>query len=260
MKIMPRPIASWRLWSRSSRLSADLTTDAFLSGRVQLSQPARGYRAGLDAVMLAAAVTAPARARVLEFGCGAGAALLCLAARRADVTLIGVDRQPDMVALAHANAAANHMADRVAVMEGDIARLGEIGVFDAVMMNPPFFDPEAGLASPDPQKRASAHWGEPLELWIKAAANRLTGGAMLTIVHQTTALPELLAALDGRLGGVEVAPLWPRVGQPAKRILVRARKGSRAAMTLHPGLVLHDANGFTPAARAILADGAPFDW
>jgi tRNA1(Val) A37 N6-methylase TrmN6 len=210
--------------------------------------------------MLAAAVAAPVGGRVLELGCGAGAALLCLAARRPDLTLLGVERQPEMAALARANATANGMADQAAILDGDIVALGEIGVFDAVMMNPPFFDPGAGLASPDPQKRASAQFGEPLAVWIKAAANRLSGGGTLAIVHQAGALPEILAELTGRLGAVEVAPLWPRAGEPAKRILVRARKGSRAPLALRPGLILHDADGFTPKVRAILADGAAFHW
>ena len=55
--------------------------DAFLGGRLVLRQPARGYRAGADAVMLAAACSARAGERVLELGCGAGAALFCLGAR-----------------------------------------------------------------------------------------------------------------------------------------------------------------------------------
>jgi len=257
---MPPPSGCLSRWSRSSPLSAELTRDAFLSGRVMLAQPARGYRAGLDAVMLAAAVEAPPGARLLELGCGAGAALLCVAARAPGAALVGVEKQPAMAALARANASDHAAADRVEIVEADVTALGDVGVFDGAFFNPPYFNPGEGLTSPHAQKRGSAEIGEPLEAWIKAAANRLRGGAALSIVHQASALPNLLAGLDGRLGGVEVAPLWPRAGHPAKRILVRARKGSRAPLTLHPGLVLHDADGFTPAARAILADGAAFAW
>jgi tRNA1(Val) A37 N6-methylase TrmN6 len=225
-----------------------------------LAQPARGYRAGLDAVMLAAAVEAPPGARLLELGCGAGAALLCVAARAPGAALVGVEKQSAMAALARANAAENGFGDRVEIVEADVAVIGDLGVFDGAFCNPPFFAPGEGLSSPHAQKRSSAEISEPLGTWIKAAANRLRGGAALTIVHQAAALPQLLAGLEGRLGGVEVAPLWSRASQPAKRILLRARKGSRAPLTLHAGLVLHEADGFTPAARAILADGAAFDW
>ena len=50
------------------------TDDAFLGGRVQVLQPRKGFRAGLDAVMLAAAVPARAGDRVCELGAGVGTA------------------------------------------------------------------------------------------------------------------------------------------------------------------------------------------
>ncbi|MBF0393554.1 MAG: methyltransferase, partial [Alphaproteobacteria bacterium] len=57
------------------------TDDTLLDGRVRLRQPTHGYRAAIDPVFLAAAVPAGAGQRVLDAGCGAGAALLCLCAR-----------------------------------------------------------------------------------------------------------------------------------------------------------------------------------
>ena len=67
-----------------------LTDDAFLGGQLRLFQPAQGYRAGMDAVLLAAAVPAEAGQRVLDLGCGAGTAGLCLAKRVDAVALTGV--------------------------------------------------------------------------------------------------------------------------------------------------------------------------
>ena len=42
--------------------------NGFLGGRLRLWQPARGYRSGADAVMLAAACPARPGERVLELG------------------------------------------------------------------------------------------------------------------------------------------------------------------------------------------------
>jgi len=56
------------------------TEDALLGGRVRLLQAKVGYRAAIDPVLLAAAIPARAGQRVLDLGCGAGAASLCLAA------------------------------------------------------------------------------------------------------------------------------------------------------------------------------------
>ena len=47
-KIPPPPLAS-------SAVPHSLTDDAFLGGRLHMLQPEKGYRAGIDAVFLAAA-------------------------------------------------------------------------------------------------------------------------------------------------------------------------------------------------------------
>ena len=84
--------------------------DAFLGGRLTLRQPARGYRAGADAVMLAAACPAQPGQRVLELGCGAGVALFCLGARVRGLSLTGLERQPALADLARHNAAATGLS------------------------------------------------------------------------------------------------------------------------------------------------------
>ena len=66
----------------TSDSDAGLTRDAFLGGRVRIWQPKSGFRSGIDAVLLAAAVPARTGETVLELGCGTGAALACLAAIR----------------------------------------------------------------------------------------------------------------------------------------------------------------------------------
>lgn len=80
--------------------STDTTDNGFLGGRLQLLQPRRGYRAGLDPVLLAASVAARPGQAVLELGCGVGTALLCLGARVPGLSLTGVELQPDYAALA----------------------------------------------------------------------------------------------------------------------------------------------------------------
>ena len=86
---------------------ADLTCNDFLGGRVRLYQPVKGYRAGVDPVLLAAAVPARAGDHVLELGCGAGQALLCLAARVPGLRLTGVELQAAYADLARRNGALN---------------------------------------------------------------------------------------------------------------------------------------------------------
>ncbi|WP_234990143.1 tRNA1(Val) (adenine(37)-N6)-methyltransferase [Roseivivax lentus] len=245
-----------------------LSVDAYLGGRLRLAQPLRGYRAGIDPVLLAAAVPAMAGQRVLDLGCGAGAALFCLATRIPGLLLTGVERQADYAALAMRNAEENGLAARIAT--ADLAALPadlRQERFDHILANPPYWQAEARDAAQDPGREAALCEVTPLATWIKVAARRLAPAGQLHMVHRAERLPDILTALHGRLGSIELKPLAPRTGRAARLILVRARKGGRAGFRLHAPLILHDgaqhvADGedYTPAVRAMLRDAAPLDF
>ena len=228
------------------------STDRLLGGRVVFTQPVSGYRAAIDPVLLAAAAGVPKRA--LDLGCGAGAAMLCLLSRAPGVEAAGVERDPAMAALARANAAANGFAARV--IQSDIADFAGTG-FDLVMANPPYLEAARADPSPHPGKRAAdVESDRTLAEWVAAAAKAASPKGRILFVQRADRLDDLLGAMAG-LGEIVVFPLWPREGEPAKRVLVRARVGARTPLVVAPGLVLHDADGkFTARADAILRDGA----
>lgn len=243
----------------------DHTHDALLGGLVRLKQPRKGQRASADAVMLAAAVAAKAGAQVLELGCGSGVAMLCLAARLKNVAVAGLELQPDLVALCARNIAANGFEDRLSVHEGDIRARRLAGLtpnsFDQVFANPPYFDAARHRVSPHAGRAAArADGGEAADIghWVAAMLRYAKPNAGLTLIHKAERLGDLLAAFEGKAGAIRVIPLWSRPGQPAKRVILRAVKGSKAPLTLTPGLVLHSADGgYLPEIDAVLRNGAP---
>jgi tRNA1(Val) A37 N6-methylase TrmN6 len=236
----------------------EITEDALLNGRIRIRQPAHGYRVNVDTLLLAAAVETRDGARLLEAGCGVGAALLAVAVRNENVRLLGVERDRNIASISRENVALNAMTHRIEIVTGDVLdRTLKLGVFDGVFVNPPF-DVE-GEGRPPAEARRHAHVTDvSMDNWIASLADRLSGGAVLTMIQRATKTPEILAALDGRLGGAGLIPIRPRAGEPAKRVIVRARKGSRAPFRLCPELVLHDASGakYTTETEAILRGDA----
>jgi tRNA1(Val) A37 N6-methylase TrmN6 len=231
-----------------------LTEAPFYGGSLRLRQPAVGYRAAIDPVLLAASLHPCTSATLIDLGCGVGAASLCLLARRADVSVIGVEMDPLLAALARQNAALNGMEGRFTVIEGRVEALtrADVPQVAAIFSNPPFHAP---TATPSPEeRRARATHGAVLADWAAQAARLLPHRGTFSLIYRADGLPEVLAALAGaRFGGITVAPLWPRAGTPAKRVRVQATFGSRAALQLQPGLILHgDGSAFTPRADAIL--------
>lgn len=244
---------------------AELSCDALLDGRVRLWQPRRGYRAATDPVLLAAACPARPGDRVLDLGCGAGAAILCLAARVPRLALHGLELQPAYASLARRNAAAAGLA--FTVHEGDVAAppaaLRGL-VFDHVIANPPYFL-AADAPSPQPGRDLARRSGEGgPAVWIDAALRRLRQGGWLTVIHRTERLAEILEACSGRAASIAIRPLSPRAGRDAGRFVMRARKDSGGPLRLCAPLVLHaglahegDGDDFSAEARAILRDAGP---
>lgn len=244
--------------------AVEATCDAFLDGRFRAFQPRQGPRASIDTLLLAAAIPTSdrAEANIVEAGAGVGIASLALATRAERTRLTGVEIQPGLVALARRNTTLNGLDGRVRLVEGDLAQTAaELGIaaesFDHGMANPPFLDRNAARLPPSPMKaRSYAADKGALSIWVRFLARTVRPRGSVTFIHRAEALDQLLEALKHNFGGVTVFPLFPREGCPAGRVIVQARKGSRAPLVLAPGLILHEADGrYTPAADAVLRDG-----
>ena len=245
-------------------IAFETSEDKALGGRLVLRQPLRGHRFGHDAILLAAATSAPAGGRAIELGSGVGAAGLALARRVADLTVALLDIDPALTELARDNATRNGLAERVRAVCLDVgapdAAFAAAGLAaeaaDCVLMNPPFNT--ADNASPDPgRRRAHTAPDDALALWVRTAARLLGRGGALTLIWRSDGLAEVLAALASDFGAVSLLPVYGKPELPAIRILVRAVKGSRAPLTLHGGLLLADAQGRpSVSAEAVLRHGA----
>lgn len=246
--------------TNANRKNSDITT--LLDGRVRLVQPREALRAGLDAVMLAAAVPAAQGDHVLDLGCGTGAAGLCVLARVPGARLSGLDIQPELIELATESAALNGWFGRVAFLCGDVRDKTALppDFFDHALCNPPYMQEGAWSHSADPVRRrqmGKAEGDAALKDWIDALQRVTKPHGSVSVIHRADHLDKLIQALGTRFGALEIWPLYPRAGVAANRVIVRALKNRRSPLTLHPGLIVHETNGdFTKAADDILRRGA----
>ena len=238
---------------------------ALLGGRVRLRQPAVGYRVAIDPVLLAAAIPAVDGDTVLDVGSGVGAASLCLASRVPGARIVGLEMQRELARLAAENVAENGLEERVDMLIGDLKRpppkLGPRS-FDHVLANPPYHEAERASTSPDAIKAASTIEGDAkLNDWVAFCLTMAKSGGTVTLIHRPDRLPEILARLGERTGGIVVFPIWPRApgeggGVLAKRVIVQARVGSKAPLKLAGGLIVHEIDGrYSDAAEAVLRHG-----
>lgn len=248
-----------------------ITQDRFLDGRLSLRQMKHGPRTAIDAFFLAAAVPAieGQAERVLDAGTGNGSAGLALCSRVNDVSVTGVEIQPELLELSKANACENGLQDRFKALrlditgpEGALAKslLGDEKL-DHVMANPPFHDARTTRASDNPvtARAYTAHPGE-LEKWMEFLKEMTAPGGTLTMIHRADMLDDLLKLFGNTFGSVSVFPLFPKEGAPSKRVIIQGIKGSKAPINLLPGMVLHKTDGaYTNEANAVLRQVAPID-
>lgn len=230
------------------------TLDSVYGGHVKLHQLVDSYRAGLDAVFLGSAINAKPGQSILDVGCGVGTALLCALHHQPEAQGFGVDITPEFCELAHQNATENGRV--VTISEGDILKrplpFAEL-TFDHVLTNPPYHD--ATEFTPSPKKLKSIASGEAINGmagWLDYCIKRLKPRGQLTMIHRTDRLDEILHHLWGRVGEIEIIPLFTQKDL-SKRALIRGRKDVRGGLTLRPGITVHDESGYTKNTSLILS-------
>ena len=238
------------------------TEDTVYQGRVKLVQPLKGFRAGSDSLLLAAALAEKAGGAALELGCGCGGALLPAAFRMPGMRFTGVEIDADMAALAEAGVAANGFDGRVTVEAGEASDWVKTheNQFDLVFANPPYFEP--GRISPPGEGKAAAYL-ESLDVsgWVKAMVFAARPRAPIVLVHRAAELARILAALDRQTGDITVLPVAPKPGEEARRVLVRGRKGlKRGPVRLLAPIHLHEANGERSVTGQAVTTGGDVAW
>jgi tRNA1(Val) A37 N6-methylase TrmN6 len=230
-----------------------------LGGRLVVRQPARGHRVGTDTMLLAACLAEPGPLLV-DAGAGVGAVGLAVALRARQASVLLIEREQDLAALAQENAERNGLSERVRAVNCDLldrtmrrAAGVENGCATAVLTNPPYYEPGAVRASPNDARAAAHVLGKGgVEGWLRACLALLAPGGRFAMIHLPQALKPILESCEGRLGAVRVLPIHAAPGEDARRIIVTGRKGSRAPLAFAAGLVVHEADGgFTPHAQAI---------
>jgi tRNA1(Val) A37 N6-methylase TrmN6 len=229
-----------------------------LNKKVVLYQPKGCYHASSDAVWLAASVVkVKPEDKILDVGSGTGAVALCLAERlkQTNVEICGIEAQEVLCTAANESAKANGFGFVHFVCSPIENCTLEPCSFAHVVTNPPYSEDD--MPSPN-QSKAKAHNLQALNLesWLGFCIKMIKPQGFLYVIHRAEALENIVAYLHGRMGKIEIIPLYSKLGQPAKRIIVRAQKNSKAPLVIQSGVVVHENDGkYSPKAEDVLRLG-----
>lgn len=236
----------------------EIEENYLLDKKVKIFQPKGFYHASSDAVWLAAALKKVKKGdNILDVGSGGGAISLCLGERfkNSEITITGVEIQSLLAETANKSALANKF---------DFIKFENANIFECkftpcsfshVVTNPPYA--EKDMPSPNESKAAAHNFQfEGLKSWIEFCIKMLKPKGRFYMINRAEALENIITAISGKLGNIEIYPLYSKEGQPAKRVIVTAQKDSKAPMILHEGIVVHNKNGdYSEKANDVLRKG-----
>jgi tRNA1(Val) A37 N6-methylase TrmN6 len=236
-----------------------LTQDSWYNGNVVISQPAKGFRATTDAILLAAAIPQDTQ-HVLELGAGVGAASLALAARVGGLKITAVERDEAIEILLRKNISDNNLSDRIMAYCDDALRDAPPweGRHDLVMINPPYNDVTSTRSSDE--KRFKAMAADDFVAWIDAAVLALVPKGRVVMISRADRLDELIAGMSYAFGDLSMRAVHTMPDQPAKRVLISGRKGVKGPVTVLPSLTINTSTGvMSDEMTAINHDKAAID-
>ncbi len=236
----------------------DKNKDYLLDKKVIIYHPKGFYKASSDAVWVASSVSKVKKGdNILDVGSGGGAISLCLASRFKDcgINITGIELQKELAESAYQSAQANGF---------DFLHFENCNIFEAglkncsyahVITNPPYSSED--MPSPNDSKATAHNFKfEDLRKWLDFCIKMLKPQGMFYIINRAEALEDILSHISGKLGAIEVFPLYSKQGQKAKRVIIRAKKDSKTPLIIHAPIIVHDDDGsYSAKAEAILRKG-----
>ena len=201
-----------------------------------------------DSVLLSYFATLRPRFRVCDLGCGAGAIPLLLLLRRGDLTVDGVELQPEAAKAARANVLENRLEASVRIYQEDFREANRFltpGWYDLVVSNPPYFLPGSGKTSPSIGKaRARAELCCSLPELCASSRFLLRQRGRFALSFR----PDRLSGLFSALSQAGFAPkrlrfVHHRADKPPALVLLESIRGGNPGLDCLPPLLLRREGG-----------------
>jgi tRNA1Val (adenine37-N6)-methyltransferase len=235
------------------------TVDEICGGRFRIIQRESGYRVSVDALLLAHFVLVNEGERLIELGTGCGVVALILASRGLCATVLGIEIQEDLVAIAKRNCAMNGLAGVVEIGSGDVRRPESMCApqsFDVAVFNPPYRRLSSGRINPDPGKAIARHEiAGTVADFLAAAAYALKHGGRSYVIYPAKRMVELISRMRARrIEPKRIRLVHSRPGGVARFILAEGLKGGKEELTVLPPLFIYGRRGYSVEMAAIFRE------
>lgn len=207
-------------------------------------QKKQGFRFSIDSILLAHFITPGKTQHILDMGTGSGVIPLLIASRHPQVTIDGIELQPDIAEMAQRSVLYNNQQDRITIRQQDLTQLPKdyARKYDWVVSNPPFFPIGSGKFSPNSQMALARHEvGCTLDDVVKSASYCVSDRGHFAMIHRAERLPEILSTCQKyKLAPYRLRMVQPTAAQPANLLLLECIYQGRNRLTVLPPLVIYE--------------------
>ena len=215
---------------------------------LRIIQKEKGFRFGMDAVLLADFARIDPKGRVADFGTGTGILPLLLHGRGKGCSFDALEIQPDMADMAARTMRLNGVEDEIRVHHVPVQQAESLlgpGSVDAIVCNPPYGVPGTTLLNPSDTLRTARHQDENgLTDWYKAAHRVLRGKGRFFMVYPAPRMLEAMTDLEkAHLTPKRFRLIYPRTDKAANLVLIEATKDAKPMLHPEPPLIVYEQDG-----------------
>lgn len=214
----------------------------FLGGKLKVYQPKKGFRFGIDSVILAYFLNLKPFQKILEVGAGSGIISLIALTRFSRCKIWALEREPTFIECLKKNVLLNNFKERFFIITGDFSLPPfKFESFDVLFSNPPYFEAGRGRESPYEEKnRACREKNLDLEGFIKKTSQLLKNRGNLFLVFTAYRMAELIYLLKKyRLEPKTLRLVHSYPGKEARLVLIRAVKNGGKELRILPPLYIY---------------------
>jgi len=236
----------------------NLSLDAVLGGKLKLYQPKKGYRFSIDSILLADFISPKTTDRIIELGTGCGIIPLLLHYKKHFNSILTVEIQDKLAAIARKNIALNRAEEKIEVILMDFRQIAssyDKEKFNIVISNPPYRKLHSGRLNPEQEKAIARHEIScTLDQLIAATAKLLNSKGRFYYIYPAYRLGEMQIFLKKhQLSANRICFVHPQAGREATHFLIEGAFTSTLNLKVLPPLFVFNPNGsYTHKVEQIL--------
>jgi len=215
----------------------------FLEGSIIVYQPKKGFRFGIDSILLAHFLNLKPQDLVLEVGAGSGIISLIALKRFPKAKIFALELESIFIECLKRNILENKLQEKLFIIKGDIkTSLFKSGIFDVIFSNPPYFKSRSGRKSPyEIENIARRDIEFELDEFLKKVSSLLKNKGKFYLVFTALRLAELIYLLKkNKLEPKLLRLVYSYPGSEAKLVLLLAVKNAKEEIRIFSPLYIYD--------------------